>query len=60
MTVPEAQYTQCSSVLYLSGEWDAIVKNGAIPLRTGPMVTVDSRTAKAKKKKKPPASSTWN
>jgi len=44
VVVPEAHYTQCRPVLYSSGEWDATVKNRAIPLTTGPIVNVDSRT----------------
>jgi hypothetical protein len=42
--VPEAYYIQRSPVSYSSGEWDATVKNGDIPVTTGPMVTVDSRS----------------
>ena len=42
--VPEAHNIQCSTVSYSSGEWDATVKNGAIQLKTGPMITVDSKT----------------
>jgi hypothetical protein len=44
--VPEAHYIQFSPILYSSGEWDATVKNGANPLTTGPIVTVDSRTSR--------------
>jgi hypothetical protein len=43
--VPEAHYVPCSPVLYSSGEWNARVKTGTVPLPTGPTVTAVSKTS---------------